>query len=112
MTINFKLVLSDIYLDITHIKVNNGRMSAILNLTVNFFRAHLSLKLAHFGLVMVKLSGMIFQILSILKVDNGSKSPFFKFDRVEIFQGVSLPETMHFVLWFSYFALFSRYYAY
>ena len=38
-----------------------------------------------------------YQIYSI-KVNNSSKSGHFEFNGVEIFQGISLPETTHFVL--------------
>ena len=46
LTNYFKLVMSDIFPDIMHIKVNNDQMTAIFNLIeLNFFRAYPSLKL-------------------------------------------------------------------
>ena len=56
------------FADIMHFKVNSGRKSAILNLIdLKFFSAYPSVK-SHFGfIVMVWLSGTVFQILNRIK---------------------------------------------
>ena len=69
------------------IKINDGRELAIFELDkLTFFRAYL----AH------------------MNVNNGVGH--FEFDRVHIFQGISLPETAFFVLllWSRYLARFAR----
>ena len=49
-----------------------------------------------------------------IKVNDGRDPAILEFDRFDIFQGISLPKTTHFVLWqwSSYLTRFVRYQTY